>query len=314
MMNKLANSPWKILLLLLLVLTITGCASRTQYNGNILFSDTEDLPQIRNIKSNPQQPLRIAISTVLSPTDTIVYYRGIAHYLSEQLGRPVILLQRKSYAEIALLLVNGGADMAFLSAGAYSIYSNVEGTEPLVTQERMGVPFYQSYIIVAKDNPVTSVIELKGATMAFTDPISYSGYLYFAGLLREKGETPEHFLDQFIYTYSHEKSLRAVSTKVVAAASIDSLIYEYALLKNPEIASNVKIIAVSPPIGTGPVVTGHTIDAEQRELLRNIFLQMHKDPLLKPILQGLLIDRFVPFQPELYEPMHNTVLEQRRAL
>ena len=313
MINTLNNIPRKIFLLLLILITITGCASHPSYNGNISFADTENLPQIRNIRANSQQPLRIAISTVLSPTDTIVYYRGIANYLGNQLGRPVILLQRKSYAEIALLLVNGGADMAFLSAGAYSIYSNVEGTEPLVTQERMGVPYYQSYIIVAKDSPVSSVMELKGATMAFTDPISYSGYLYFASLLREKGETPEHFLRQFIYTYSHEKSLRAVSTKVVEAASIDSLIYEYALLKNPEVASRVKIIAVSPPVGTGPIVIGHTIDAEHRELLRNIFLQMHNDPTLKPILQGLLIDRFVPFQPALYEAMHNKVLEQRRA-
>lgn len=313
MMHKLNHISRKIFLLLIVVITIAGCASRTSYNGHIAFSDTENLPQIRNVKSNLKQPLRIAISTVLSPTDTIVYYRGIANYLGEQLGRPVILLQRKSYAEIALLLVNGGADMAFLSAGAYSIYSNVEGTEPLVTQERMGVPFYQSYIIVAKDNPVSSVMELKGSTMAFTDPISYSGYLYFASLLREKGETPEHFLGQFIYTYSHEKSLRAVSTKVVEAASIDSLIYEYARLKTPDVANNVKIIAVSPPVGTGPVVIGHTIDAEQREELRRIFLQMHHDHALKPILQGLLIDRFVPFQPALYEDMHNTVLEQRRA-
>lgn len=313
-MNQLSKKIWTILLLLLFLFTLGGCSNRTSYSGSISFADTENLPQIRNIKSNPQQPLRIAISTVLSPTDTIVYYRAIANYLGEKLGHPVILLQRKSYAEVALLLVNGGADMAFLSSGAYSIYSNVEGTEALVAQERRGVPFYQSYIIVAKDSPITSVNQLKGATMAFTDPLSYSGHLYFANQLRETGETPEHFLGQFIYTYSHEKSLRAVSTKVVEAASIDSLIYEYALLKNPDLANSVKIIAISPAVGTGPVVIGRTIDGTQRELLRKIFLQMHEDATLKPALQGLLIDRFIPFQPELYDSIRNGAQEKRRGL
>lgn len=313
-MNPRYKKFWGILLLFILVIASGGCSNRTSYDGSISFADTENLPQIRNIKSNPQQPLRIAISTVLSPTDTIVYYRAIANYLGEKLGHPVILLQRKSYAEVALLLVNGGADMAFLSSGAYSIYSNVEGTEALVAQERRGVPFYQSYIIVAKDSPITSLTQLKGATMAFTDPLSYSGHLYFANQLREGGETPEHFLGQFIYTYSHEKSLRAVSTKVVQAASIDSLIYEYALLKSPEIASGVKIISISPPVGTGPVVIGRTIDATQRDLLRTIFLQMHNDDTLKPALQGLLIDRFIPFQPEWYESIRNGSPEKRRGL
>ena len=282
MVSKIGSRSWGIFLLLILVLAVGGCSNRAPYSGRISFSDTENLPQIRNIKLNSQQPLRIAISTVLSHTDTIVYYRAIAHYLGDKLGRSVILLQRKSYAEVALLLVNGGADMAFLSSGAYSIYSNVEGTEPLVAQQRMGVPFYQSYIIVAKDNPITNLMELKGATMAFTDPLSYSGHLYFASQLREKGETPEHFLGQFIYTYSHERSLRAVSTRVVEAASIDSLVYEYAKIKNPEIAGSVKIIAISPPAGTGPVVIGRTIDGAQREIIRNIFLQMHNDDIIKP--------------------------------
>lgn len=303
-----------ILLFLLLVLIVIGCTNRVPTSRHISFSDTENVPQIRNSKKTQQQPLRIAISTVLSPVDTISYYRGIANYLGEKMGRPVILLQRKSYAEIALLLVNGGADMAFLSTGAYAIYSNVEGTEPLVVQQRMGVPYYQSYIITAKESPITNLMDLKGTTMAFTDPLSYSGYLYFESQLREKGETPEHFLRQFIYTYSHEKSLRAVSTKVVDVASIDSLIYEYAKVKNPDLVNRVKIIAVSPPVGTGPVVIGHTIDLEQRQQLREIFLHMHENVTLQPILQGLLIDRFVPFEPELYENMRNILQEKRREL
>ena len=63
---------------------------------------------------------RLAISSVLSPKDSIGYYRQIADYISRRLERPVVLIQRQSYAEVGVLLAKGGADIAFFSSGAYA--------------------------------------------------------------------------------------------------------------------------------------------------------------------------------------------------
>lgn len=298
-------------LLTIVFFLLTGC-SRVPVGGQISFADTDQSPPIKVVKSEQVQPLRIAISTVLSPTDTITYYRSIANYLGKTLQRPVILLQRQSYAEIAMLLINGGADVAFMSSGAYATYGTVEGTEALVAQQRLGVPYYQAYIIVPQDSKVTNVEELRGASMAFTDPLSYSGYWYTVSQLRDIGETPEHFFNRILYTYSHEKSLRAVSNRIVQAASIDSLIYEYARRKNPEITNQVRIIAASPKVGTGPVVIGNTLSPAQRTELQETLLTMHLQPDMQPVLQALLIDRFVPVEPERYQEIRDARQEQRR--
>jgi len=224
------------------------------------------------------QALRVAISSVLLPQETIVYYRSIASFLGQHVDRPVILIQRRSYAEIALLLLNGGADIAFFSSGEYANYSGFDEIEMLASQQRMGQPYYQGYIVVPKDSEINKVSDLKGKTVAFTDPLSYSGYTFLVHLLRQKNQTPETFFGRYIYTFSHDKSLRAVANKVVDAAPITRLVYDRAKQKQPELAGAVKIIAVSPPAGIGPVVVGKSVSQGQREILRNALLTMHETP------------------------------------
>ena len=42
--------------------------------------------------------------------------------MSRQLDQPVVLIQKKTYEELNVLLANGEADIAFLSTGAYISY------------------------------------------------------------------------------------------------------------------------------------------------------------------------------------------------
>ena len=256
--------------------------------------------------SNDKQALRIVVFSILLPQETIVHYRTIANYLGEKIQRPVILIQRKSYAEMAVLLLNGGADMAFFSSGGYNSFRNVGEMEVLVSQQRMGQPYNQGFLLVAQDSEAKTLSDLRGKTIAFSDPLSYSGYTFLAELLKEQQETPETFFGRYIYTYNHEKSFRAVATKLVDAAAVTSLIYYRAQQKTPELADAVKIIAVSPPFGAGPVVVGKNVSAAQREALRKSLLTIHEDPKGKAALAGLMIDKYIPANLDYYEQKRGT--------
>jgi phosphonate transport system substrate-binding protein len=283
-------------------------------NGKYLdFNKVETPPAIAAVNAD-SQALRVAISSVLLPQETVMYYRSIAGFLGQHLNRSVILIQRKSYAEIALLLLNGGADIAFFSSGEYANYSGFDEIEMLASQQRMGQPYYQGYLIVAQGSGISKVSDLKGRTVAFTDPLSYSGYTFLVHMLKQKNQTPETFFGRYIYTYSHDKSFRAVANRVVDAAPITRLVYDRTKQKQPELAAAVKIIAVSPPAGIGPVVAGKSVSQGQREILRKALLAMHESPHMTPALQGLLIDRFVPPQPELFEPIRRMLREKREQL
>lgn len=290
-----------------------GCISLSNKGKYVDFRQVE-IPSAVSTVNTDSPALRVAISSVLLPQETIAHYRAIAGYLGQHVGKPVIVIQRNSYAEIALLLLNGGADIAFFSAGEYANYSGFDEIEMLAAQQRMGMPYYQGYIIVARDSEINELADLRGKTVAFTDPLSYSGYTFVVHMLRQRNQTPETFFGRYIYTYSHDRSFRAVANRVVDAAPVTRLVYDRARQKQPELAEAVRIIAVSPPAGIGPVVAGKSVSQGQREILQKALLAMHENPDMMPALEGLSIERFVPPQPELYEPIRQMLHEKRDRL
>ena len=84
---------------------------------------------------------------------------------------------------------------------------------------------------------------------------------------------------------------------------MDSMVYEYAQEKNPDLAAQIKVIAQFPPTPTGPVVVNRHLPLEQRQRLRQVFLQMHEHPELHEAMRSLQTDRYVPPRPEEYEPL-----------
>ncbi len=295
-----------ILLVSLVVGWLSFCRLDAAERENYLDFRKVAATPIASALSNDKQALRIVVFSILLPQETIVHYRTIANYLGEKIQRPVILIQRKSYAEMAVLLLNGGADMAFFSSGGYNSFRNVGEMEVLVSQQRMGQPYNQGFLLVAQDSEAKTLADLRGKTIAFSDPLSYSGYAFLAEMLKEQQETPENFFGRYIYTYNHEKSFRAVATRLVDAAAVTSLIYYRAQQKTPELADAVKIIAVSPPFGAGPVVVGKSVSAAQREALRKSLLSIHEDPWGKAALAGLMIDKYIPANLDYYVQRRGT--------
>ncbi|WP_378956946.1 phosphate/phosphite/phosphonate ABC transporter substrate-binding protein [Pelosinus sp. sgz500959] len=269
------------------------------------FSQSSENTSIMNKADSDQRPILIALASVMSPHETIGYYRKIADYVSHKTGRQAILVQRKTYAEVNMLLANGDVDIAFLSTGAYSSYRGMNEIELLVMAEHLGNSLYTAEIIVHKDSTIQSIQDLKGKVFAFTDPLSYSGHMAIEEYLRQKNTIPEKFFNRYFYTYSHDKSIWAVANKIADGASFDSQIYEYTKEKTPELAANVRIIDSIGSAPTGPIVINKKIKNEQKEQLRHIFLTMSEDPEVSEAMQGLVIDKFIVPTPELYAPLRN---------
>ena len=290
-----------IILSCIFLLLCTGC----QNNPPISFIDFSQTTPINksDITTKDVKPLRIAVATVLSPNVTISNYRNIAKYISEKTNRPTLLVQRKTYEELNILMSNGEADIAFMSTGAYSSYRGLNEIEILAMVAYKKTATYFSQIIVHKDSNLISLSDLKGKTFAFTDPLSYSGHIAILNELHKYNSKPETYFGRYIYTYGHDKSIWAVANKVVDAASIDSMILEHAQKYTPWITENVKVISSIGPYPTGPVVIQKNMPTEMKNALKNTFLEMHDDSNNSDTLNGLLIDRFIEPQPEAYLPL-----------
>ena len=141
----------------------------------------------------------------------------------------------------------------------------------------------------------------------FTDPISFSGTIAPTYMVTLLNSQPTDFFKRVVYTYSHDNSIKAVLDNVVSAAGVDSLVYQYAVAKDPSLATKIRIIAQSSEVGSPPVVVNKSIDSHLKAALLEALLQMDNDSVGKKALQALLYDRFVLPNSGAYEPIQTMV-------
>jgi phosphonate transport system substrate-binding protein len=295
----------------LALLLLTGCGSRHS-PIQIELSQVETKEEATYYHIN-DQILRVAVAPVISPQETFNIYGELVNYIGDRLDRPAELVQGKTYAEINDLVRSGDVTVALVCTNGYLEGQEDFGMEALVVPQVQGQTVYYSYLIVPQASPVKSLEELRGKSFAFSDPLSNSGRLVVVYRLQQVGETPESFFERYIFTYSHDNSIRAVAGKMVDGAAVDSLVYDYLAVKDPQLVAKTRIIARWGPYGINPVVVHPRLDSELKESLRQLFLTMHQDPQGQQILQQLIIDKFVLPDDGAYDSvreMRNRVREQ----
>ena len=294
-----------ILLVILSFVIISGCLEPEGVAKVNLSNRTID-----NIENSDAQSLRIAVSAIISPDETLVYYQDMFDYLSLKMDVPVKLVQRKTYQEVNDLVRKNSVDAAFVCSLAYIDGKDQFGMELLAVPIVRGEPRYYSYIIVPDDSSIKSLEELKGKTFAYTDPLSNSGKLSPEYMIAQIGENPETFFKLTFFTYSHDKSIQGVAEKMVEGAAVDSLVWDFKNATDPRFTSRTKIISKSPPYGIPPLVVSKDIDPTLKEKLGKILLQMHEDKKGKEILDRIMIDRF----SEANDSLYNSVREMKKVV
>ena len=150
-------------------------------------------------------------------------------------------------------------------------------------------------------------MDLRGKSFAFTDPLSNSGRLAPTYRLYQMEETPDSFFGKYIFTYSHDNSVRAVADNLVDGAAVDSLVYDYLISHEPDIKTKTRIITRSGPFGIPPVVVNPALNQEIKARLRGLFLDMRQDKTGREILDDLPIDRFVIGNDNAYDIIREMV-------
>jgi phosphonate transport system substrate-binding protein len=291
-----AASISRLLLLLALIAVLTACS---EGSATIDFSQTEDRGSSR-LALPSDNVLRMAVAPVLSPVPTFSLYQDLADYIALKLDRPVEMIQGKTYEEINNLVKSGEAPLAVVCTNPYLQGKEDFGMEALVVPQVNGETYYYSLLIVRDGLEATSLKDLQGHAFAFTDPLSNTGRLAPLYQLALLDETPDAFFDHTLFTYAHDHSIRAVAERIVDAAAVDSLVYDYLVVTEPDLTSRVTVIERWGPFGINPVVVSPLLDRELKDELRLVFLGMDDDPLGREILQDLMIERFLLPDDSLY--------------
>lgn len=299
-MTSFCTASRMLIFCLLLMSLLCSCDNDEQVK-KISFQEVEPEKPLTTLREN--NTLVVAVSAMISPKETMIYYQNLLDYLGKKLGRPLQLIQRETYAEINDLIKKEELDLAFVCTGAYIEGHEAFGMELLVAPVAYGNTVYFSYIIVPRDSTANSLADLKGKRFAFTDPLSNTGKLAPSYMLARMGTTAESFFSTPIYTYSHDKSIEAVAQHLVDGAAVDSLVWEYLHARNPRWTAGTRIIERSEPYGIPPLVVPRGMAPELKKELKDFFLHVHEEEKGKQILSEIMIDRFVEIDDAIYEPV-----------
>lgn len=251
-----------------------------------------------------QERLRFAIGTMVSPRATFTQYARLAHLLSEELGRPVELVQRASYAATNELVATGAIDIAFVCSGAYVELVRTADVALLVAPVLDGRPAYWSEVIVPYDSPLQRLEDVRasqGLRIAYTDRLSNTGCAAPRAMLKAVGVEADRHLGAVTWSGSHDESVHLVANGHVDLAGVDVLVLHGMLRADPSLATRVRTIARSPDYGAPPIVAAHNVPEAVRQAVVDALVSMQQTPQGRDILAELGVDRFVPVADALYD-------------
>jgi phosphonate transport system substrate-binding protein len=285
-----------------LALIISACSFK---NSDTFIALTELASSQTSVEasSDDQEPLKFAIVSILSISETHRTYDKFSKYLEEQLGRPVEIIQKQTYSEVKELFEQNKID-----AGIVCAYLAVVGRQdgflkkiamPVINGEKQ----FTSYIITQKDSDISSIKDLHRKKFAYSDPLSYSGYLVTKYNIFKDGFDFDGYFSHAYFTYSHDNTILAVANGLVDGGATHSVVYDQLSKEKNPLIENLKIIGEGEFVGHSPVVINPTIDPELEKKLTDIFLTMHLNDKGKLALLNLNFDYFDMPQRELFEPI-----------
>ena len=250
----------------------------------------------------------LRFGTFLAPS-LMPLYQAVVDAVGRKLGVGTELIVETSY-EACLEDLN---DVCFVCSLPYVMYERqgislaVPIAAPILSGARyMGAPVYFSDVIVHRDSPFRSFLDLRGRSWAYNEPLSQSGYGITRYHLVVLGET-KGFFGSVVESGFHQESIRMVLHREVDGSAIDSQVLAVAFRDDPELRRSLRIVDVLGPSTIKPVAISKRIIPELREEILEVLLGLHLDPDTRRQLEFGMVSRYTRVGPESYEDIHRMV-------
>lgn len=243
--------------------------------------------------------IRIGLTAVIL-ADQLAFLSRWRDYLSARIGRPVSFVVRESYQSILDLLFARQLNAAWICG--YPYVRDRARLKLLAVPLYEGAPTYQSYLIRHRmgGEKIQDWSDLKQRVLAYSDPLSNSGWLVPQAKLRAAGLSPQDLLRSF-FAHSHRNVAEAVATRLADAGCIDGYVWETMRLQKMAAVDNTEVIWKSEHYGFPPLVVRATEDSLLARRLGEVLLMMHSDAQGQSLLNALNLNGFITASPALFD-------------
>jgi len=249
---------------------------------------------------NPRPILRVGFVPSENVQQVAQNAQPIVEILQKKLAVEVQPFVATDYTGVVEALRANKLDIAFLSPASYVLAKGETDVQVVLKSHRKGSAYYYAAIITHADSGIRTLQDLRNKTFAFGDPLSTTGHVFPRKMFKDNGIDPTKDFKSIIYSGGHDATVLAVlNRKVDAGATFanftdgkDAAWIQY--LKNPEERKKIRAIAYSEPIPADNLVVSGHLDAGLAEKIKEIFLELSRDPAGQKMLSDLYkIDGFV---------------------
>lgn len=255
--------------------------------------------------------IRIGLTAVIL-ADQVAFLSRWGQYLTAQTNRPVSFIARESYQSILDLMFSGQLEAAWICGYPYVLHQSRLQLLPMPIYR--GKPLYQSYLIRPRDakDGINGWADLKGKVLAYSDPLSNSGWLVPQAQLRAAGVAPRDLRRGF-FTHGHRNVAEAVAARLAQAGCIDGYVWETMRRQKMAAVDQTEVIWESPLYAFPPLVTRDGVSDDIVASLRTALAGMTQDKEGRGLLDALNLDGFRHESPKLFESIALLAAAQDRA-
>ncbi len=226
-------------------------------------------------------------------------FSPLTRYLSEKLGEPVVLRIARDYQTHIDSVGNNEVDIAYMGPASYVKFREQYGEYPLLARQKIGEkPVFHCKIFVRADSPLHTLTELAGKRFAFGETHSTMSHLVPRYMLNQAGITVDRFASYTFVGDHVNVALGVLAGDFDAGAVKEDVYYKYK-------DRGLREIATSEPVSDHVFVASHKLSANQVHKLREIMLQMNKNPKGLAALQAITsgVTALVPVQDSDYDSL-----------
>jgi phosphonate transport system substrate-binding protein len=194
-----------------------------------------------------------------------------------------------NYSAVIQALGQGTADLAETGPFAASVGVTTENLEIILQRFGYGSWTYKSIVATRNGSDISELADLEGGRVAFSDPLSTSGFLFPAASMKEAGvdigNLPEGNGSQAsfepVFAGGHVQSYTLLEQEQVDAAGMGGFVRDTKTGPAPE---DFESVATTLHEDTGlpraPMVVSTALPEESKEALKQAFLEAPEDVYL----------------------------------
>jgi phosphonate transport system substrate-binding protein len=176
-----------------------------------------------------------------------------------------------------------------------------------------GRPVYYSDVVVRRDSPFKSFIDLRGAAFAYNEPRSHSGFNVMRAYLAELAQH-DGFFGSVVESGAHACSIEMILSGDVDTAAIDSTVLEWLQVRDPELADKLRVVETIGPSPIPPWVVSTNMSDVTRCRVRQVLLNLHSASRGESALAHTQLAKFIPAYDRDYDPIRRMARQAQAVL